>query len=198
MRQLADGSAEVSHLALLFRCHQSRAIVPSRLDIYMAIAGTPTHQPGCAPRGQNWNHLITTADWEGYEERRGRRLARGRREKRGRRGCAQDEAAGGESVLRILEVMSRAVLYNTRSRPFQSRPPPPPLPLSAPPLTAAEQHSTSRITGILMKNGNRRTRRSSRWHRLYLSGWRIFSPGNAVSRHSMLIVYICRWKFLRN
>jgi len=37
-------------------------------------------------------------------------------------GCAADEAAAGESVLRILEVMSRAVLYNTRSRPFQSRP----------------------------------------------------------------------------
>lgn len=37
-------------------------------------------------------------------------------------GCALDEAAAGESVLRILEVMSRAVLYNTRSRPFQSRP----------------------------------------------------------------------------
>lgn len=46
-------AAEAYHLALLVRCHQSRAIIPSRLDIYMAIAGAPTQQPGCAPRGQN-------------------------------------------------------------------------------------------------------------------------------------------------
>lgn len=40
-------------------------------------------------------------------------------------------AAAGESVLRILEVMSRAVLYNTRSAFFR---PPPPL---SPPLVLA-------------------------------------------------------------
>lgn len=49
--------------------------------------------------------------------------------------AAAAATAAGESVLRILEVMSRAVLYNTRSAFF--RPPPPPL---SPPLVPASYY----------------------------------------------------------
>lgn len=94
--------------------YQSRAIVPSRSDIYMAIAGAHLHhRPGCAPRPELKPPHYHGGLWRAAVDR-------GRLEGAG--GCALDEAAAGESVLRILEVMSRAVLYNTRSRPFQSRP----------------------------------------------------------------------------
>lgn len=66
---------------------------------------------------------------------------RGRLEGTG--GCALDEAAAGESVLRILEVMSRAVLYNTRSRPFQSRP------LSAFPFRPRPAAAVAPLTPVL-------------------------------------------------
>jgi len=82
--------------------YQSHAIVPSRLDIYMAIAGAPIHRPQCrcAPRPElKPPHYHR---WTGCRGSKGRRVAR------------LDEAAAGESVLRILEVMSRVVLYNTR------------------------------------------------------------------------------------
>jgi hypothetical protein len=89
--------------------YQSRAIVPSRLDIYMAIAGAPTHRLRCrcAPRPElKPPHYHRRTSCRGSK---GRRVAR------------LDEAAAGESVLRILEVMSRVVLYNTRF----TRPSPP-------------------------------------------------------------------------
>jgi len=122
--------------------YQSRGIILSRLDIYMAIAGVPTPVDGVrAPRPELKPPHYHGGPW--------------RRAGVGPGGCALDEAAAGESVLRILEVMSRAVLYNTRSRPFQSRP------LSAssyrpflPALPAAAAPLPPRITGILMKNGN--------------------------------------------
>jgi len=95
--------------------YQSRAIVSSRLDIYMAIAGAPTQPAGvCAPRPELKPPHYHGGPWRAAGDRGGGLEESG--------GCAADEAAAGESVLRILEVMSRAVLYNTRSRPFQSRP----------------------------------------------------------------------------
>jgi len=116
------------HLSLspLFSPYQSRAIILSRSDIYMAIAGATPLDGVCAPRPE-----LKPPHYHGGPWRAGV----------GPGGCALDEAAAGESVLRILEVMSRAVLYNTRSRPFQSRP------LSAssyrPPSRSACRRSTS-------------------------------------------------------
>lgn len=81
----------------------------------MAIADVPTHRAGLFPEARIETTSLPVV---------GRGL-------RGR-GCRGDEAAAaGESVLRILEVMSRAVLYNTRSAFFR---PPPPL---SPPLVLA-------------------------------------------------------------
>lgn len=145
-----DGSTAVSSTLSFPSSYQSRAIVPSRLDIYMAIAGAPTPPAGvCAPRPElKPPHYHRGGPWRA---RRERGKVRGGRRMRSLR----DEAAAGESVLRILEVMSRAVLYNTRSRPSQSRP------LFSPFLsfrsfrpTAAAAPLLPRITGILMKNGN--------------------------------------------
>lgn len=76
---------------------------------------------GVCPEARIETTSLPPADQEGCMEGRvgGQR---GGKKKRGTRRCAQDEAAGGESVLRILEVMSREVLYNTRSRLSQSSP----------------------------------------------------------------------------
>lgn len=82
----------------------------------MAIAGAPTPSVGVVrpeARIETTSLPRRTVEVAGVWGEGGRR---------GTGGCALDEAAAGESVLRILEVMSRAVLYNTRSRPFQSRP----------------------------------------------------------------------------
>lgn len=101
--------------------------------------------------------------WEG-KVRGGRRMR-----------SLRDEAAAGESVLRILEVMSRAVLYNTRSRPFQSRPlfslslslslfPSTPSVLQPPLLPPPV------LRGSWWKMEIANPRRFSRRHRFYLSG----------------------------
>lgn len=117
----------------------------------MAIAGAPTPPAGvCAPRPElKPPHYHRGGPWRVARRERGK--VRGSRRMRSLR----DEAAAGESVLRILEVMSRAVLYNTRSRPSQSRPLFSPFPSfrSFRP-TAAAAPLLPRITGILMKNGN--------------------------------------------
>ncbi|EZA61004.1 hypothetical protein X777_08216 [Ooceraea biroi] len=102
----------------------------------MAIAGAPTHRPKCrcAPRPELKPPHYHGGPW---------RVARCRGVK-GEGGCALDEAAAGESVLRILEVMSRAVLYNTRFPPFKARNSFPELFLQA--LHDAATRSTFRAT----------------------------------------------------
>lgn len=101
----------------------------------MAIADVPTHRAGLFPEARIETTSLPAVGWG----LRGRGLpGRG----------AGEAAAAGESVLRILEVMSRAVLYNTRSAFFRHPSPPP----SAPP--PASRLISARITAGLMKNGN--------------------------------------------
>lgn len=105
-----------SHLPLLVPSSLALSISRNRSLSLGHLHGNsvPTPPAGvCAPRPELKPPHYHGGLWRAAVDR-------GRLEGTG--GRALDEAAAGESVLRILEVMSRAVLYNTRSRPFQSRP----------------------------------------------------------------------------